>query len=118
MIKMGQLSTTFSKDALKEMKQNYHDYLKPTPPHALFQPKTTYATITTNHSGKVLLQGNSLQMETSKWDKNQTLPMSEKKKTNTKEVPDFIHTSHIGSDESGTGDYFGPVPACAVYIQQ
>src|SRR5699024_7713065 len=118
MIKMGQISTTFSKDVMKEMKQHYHDYLKPTPPHALFQAKTTYATITAYKSGKVLFQGKSPQKEAAKWDKNQTFPMSEKKKTNTKEVPDFIHTSHIGSDESGTGDYFGPVTACAVYIQQ
>ena len=115
---MGQISTTFSKDVMKEMKQHYHDYLKPTPPHALFQAKTTYATITAYKSGKVLFQGKSPQKEAAKWDKNQTFPMSEKKKTNTKEVPDFIHTSHIGSDESGTGDYFGPVTACAVYIQQ
>src|SRR5699024_6678706 len=185
MIKMGQISTTFSKDVMKEMKQHYHDYLKPTPPHALFQAKTTYATITAYKSGKVLFQGKSPQKEAAKWDKHQTLPMSEKQKTNTKEVkslyhdylkpspppalsqakttyatitayksgkvlfqgkspqkeaakwdkhqtfpmsekkktttkevPDFIHTSHIGSDESGTGDYFGPVTACAVYIQQ
>src|SRR5699024_1164784 len=69
-------------------------------------------------SGKVLFQGKSPQKEAAKWDKHQTFPMNEKKKTNTKEVPDFIHTSHIGSDESDTGDYFGPVTACAVYIQQ
>src|SRR5699024_11687620 len=29
---------------------------------------------------------------------------------------DFFQKSHIGSDESGTGDYFGPVTAAAVYV--
>src|SRR5699024_11917704 len=68
MIKMGQISTTFSKDVMKEMKQHYHDYLKPTPPHALFQAKTTYATITAYKSGKVLFQGKSPQKEAAKWE--------------------------------------------------
>src|SRR5699024_6182811 len=104
MIKMGQISTTFSKDVMKEMKQNYHDYLKQTNQHALIQAKTTYATITAYKAGKVLIQGKSPQKEVAKWDKNQIFSSSENKKTNTKEVPDFIHTSHIGSDESGTGD--------------
>jgi len=115
---MGQISTTFSKDVMKEMKQHYHDYLKPTPPHALFQAKTTHATITAYKSGKVLFQGRNPQEEAAKWDKNQFFPTNVKKKANTKEIPDFIHTSHIGSDESGTGDYFGPVTACAVYVQK
>src|SRR5699024_12292143 len=99
MIKMGQISTTFSKDVMKEIKQHYHDYLKPTAPHALFQAKTTYATITAYESGKVLFQGKGRQKEAAQWDKHQTLRMSEKKKTNTKQVPDLIHTGKISKEE-------------------
>src|SRR5699024_3761478 len=40
-------------------------------------------------------------------------------KTNNSFAPptNFFTSSHIGSDESGTGDYFGPVTAAAVYVE-
>ncbi len=35
-----------------------------------------------------------------------------------KNVPDFINRDHIGSDEAGTGDYFGPITVAAVYATE
>lgn len=117
---MGQMSTTFSKQTMEDMKQHYQHSLKKAPPHALFSAKTPNAVITAFHSGKVLFQGKNPASEAVKWDKNIVATENKqiKKRPEAKQLPSFLHTNHIGSDESGTGDYFGPVTACAVYIRE
>src|SRR5690625_7158186 len=51
--------------------------------------------------------------------RSHTAKQSTKKvKANPFNPPSTLFTnSHIGSDESGTGDYFGPVTVAAVYVQ-
>lgn len=72
-------------------------------PHTHFQIKGSDFTITAYKSGKVVYQAEDLSLH---------LPNIEKKQTvdpNTK--------SMSGSDEVGTGDYFGPITVCAVIIE-
>ncbi|MCF0114023.1 MAG: ribonuclease HIII [Erysipelotrichaceae bacterium] len=82
-----QLQTTF-KDAIKH----------PNNPYIQFQIKTDDITITVYTSKKAVFQGENVDIYTSSFTKEKTA------------------YTHAGSDEVGTGDYFGPVCVCAVLI--
>ncbi|ATP41370.1 ribonuclease HIII [Solibacillus sp. R5-41] len=85
-------------------------------PGILFGIKLTDTAITAYKSGKVMFQGSGATREAAKWG---TVSATAKKSTNTKgdTLPkDFASLSVIGSDETGTGDYFGPVTVAAVYV--
>ncbi|MFC7393702.1 ribonuclease HIII [Scopulibacillus cellulosilyticus] len=91
-------------------------------PGALFTAKTSDCTITAYKSGKVLFQGKSAELEASKWQAgSEAFPASKKKTVNRtvshKYLPpkNISQLTVIGSDEVGTGDYFGPITVCAVH---
>lgn len=119
---MGQISQSFSSETIKKMQQQYENSLEKPPQGAVFRARTTNAVITAYNSGKVLFQGNNPNAEVSKWDSSIQRPTQNsrpfsKSMATTFMPPDSLFTSnHIGSDESGTGDYFGPVTTCAVYV--
>lgn len=103
------------------MKKYYARHLEATPQWAVFRAKTPSATITAYTSGKVLFQGNAPETEVKKWAEAGTTSGKQTKKSvqhNYNPPPDFLTSNHIGSDESGTGDYFGPVTTCAVYVKE
>ncbi|HLR53196.1 MAG TPA: ribonuclease HIII [Pseudogracilibacillus sp.] len=106
---------------IQKMKNEYKNYMETTPPHAVFRAKTPYAVITAYQSGKVLFQGTRAAEEVRKWGKA-ALDHSNKKNekpTHEKQPPQTLFDeSHIGSDESGTGDYFGPITNCAMFVPQ
>lgn len=77
--------------------------IKKTPPYALFQRKCSDCTITAYESGKVVFQGEGADFYAGS-QKEQELVSSA--------YPES------GSDEVGTGDYFGPVVVCATYVQE
>lgn len=91
-------------------------------PGVVFAAKLPDAAITVYSSGKVMFQGDGASREASRFgtvaDKsstNQNGPNSIKTKGD--KLPDnFQQMSVIGSDETGTGDYFGPVTVAAVYV--
>ncbi|HLS59889.1 MAG TPA: ribonuclease HIII [Virgibacillus sp.] len=120
---MSQQVYKFSLSTINHMKKSYETQLIGTPQGAVFRAKTDHAVITAYRSGKVLFQGNSPETEIAKWgttkQSNHTAKQSTKKvKANPFNPPSTLFTnSHIGSDESGTGDYFGPVTVAAVYVQ-
>ena len=67
-------------------------------------------------SFKVFFVGENALKEAKKWDENAT-PLEEKeKKAPTKACWEILDTQ-IGSDEVGTGDFFGPVCVCAAYVK-
>lgn len=85
-------------------------------PGVLFAVKLSDTAITAYKSGKVMFQGAGASREATKWG---TAGATVKKSTSTKgdTLPvDFASLSVIGSDETGTGDYFGPVTVAAVYV--
>lgn len=99
-----------------DMKKYYDPFLEKSPQGALFRARTPHAIITAYKSGKVLFQGANPNSEIIKWT-NQNEESIEKITTSKNMALDRVLTNaHIGSDESGTGDYFGPVTAAAVYV--
>ncbi len=109
-------------NTIEEMKHFYANVLQSTPQGAVFRAKTSNAVITAYKSGKVMFQGNAPAVEAAKWtDKAKESPKATPKtnKINAFSPPDTLFTSnHIGSDEAGTGDYFGPITVAAVYVKK
>lgn len=96
----------FYKDALIERKA----------PGVIFAAKLADTAITAYKSGKVMFQGAGADREAARWGQAGT---STTKVASTKgdKLPDnFAALSVLGSDETGTGDYFGPVTVAAVYV--
>ncbi|BDG31116.1 ribonuclease HIII [Parageobacillus thermoglucosidasius] len=96
---------------LEQMRNHYaSDITEHLPAGALFVAKRPGCTITAYRSGKVLFQGKAAEQEAAKW-----LEPSEQKKAAAPQ-PRLSAASAIGSDEVGTGDYFGPVVVAAAYV--
>ncbi|MEK4386794.1 ribonuclease HIII [Solibacillus sp. FSL W7-1464] len=96
----------FYKDALIERKA----------PGVIFAAKLADTAITAYKSGKVMFQGAGAEREAARWGQ---AGASTAKIASTKgdTLPDnFASLSVLGSDETGTGDYFGPVTVAAVYV--
>lgn len=116
---MGQIVLTLSKTTVAEMNQAYMAMQKPAPAGAVFAAKTDTSTITAYQSGKVLFQGEQPEVEASKWgsvEEAEIAPKKVKPKHGYEPDPSLFTSSHIGSDEAGTGDYFGPVTVAAAYV--
>lgn len=83
-------------------------------PYAIARAKIDDCVITFFKSGKVVFQGENASYEASIWseikddDKNIESPSP----INS----NYILTAHGGSDEVGTGDYFGPISVAATYV--
>lgn len=122
---MAHITESFSEKIIQKMQYFYTDYIiEPAPNGAIFRAKTDDAMITAYRSGKVLFQGKNPEKEAQIWQQfsddtkkpvQQTL-LSQNKSVASSSLA-VTKQSHIGSDESGTGDYFGPVTACAVYVR-
>ncbi|WP_110114854.1 ribonuclease HIII [Bacillus sp. CGMCC 1.16541] len=109
-----------SNETISKMKTYYHSYLLPKVPQgSVFAAKTEGCSITAYRSGKVLFQGKNASQEVNKWEKDgkgSTATSSVKKGKTTNLPPNFSSLSVIGSDEVGTGDYFGPITVVAAYV--
>ncbi|MFP3664828.1 ribonuclease HIII [Priestia sp. SIMBA_032] len=105
-----------SADQIAKMKLHYTSYLQPKLPQgSIFAAKTPGCSITAYRSGKVLFQGKEAETEAAKWGG----PLDAVKKAPVSHLPsNFSSLSVIGSDEVGTGDYFGPMTVVAAYVQK
>ena len=113
-----------------ETKKLMNDFYKDTkrdktPPYAIFQADTGDTIVTLYESGKAMFQGVSADIEAGMWesigkDKENIdyfidrEEVKEKKKETT--IP--IDISSVGSDEVGTGDYYGPIVVTASYVNK
>lgn len=83
----------------------------------VFAAKLPDTAITVYQSGKVLFQGSGALREAARWD---TGELVENKNTSNRKgdtlPPHLDQLSVIGSDETGTGDFFGPVTVAACYV--
>ena len=93
------------------------------PPYSVFQAKNYDVVITLYESGKVMFQGIGADIEASIWIdaekrlNNNIIDTTNKKDTQKKEDNKlFFNCSTIGSDETGCGDFFGPVVVAATYV--
>lgn len=85
-------------------------------PGVIFAAKLTDTAITAYKSGKVMFQGAGAEREATRWG-NANSPATKNVTTKGDQLPEnFATLSVIGSDETGTGDYFGPVTVAAVYV--
>ncbi len=111
-------------DNIKEMMIRHYEDKKceKAPPYAIFQVKDYDCVTTLYESGKVMFQGLGADIESSYWmeqeriKNNNTITISDKKEKKKEETKSFISVSSVGSDEVGTGDYFGPLVVTASYV--
>lgn len=86
-------------------------------PGVVFAAKTSDAAITAYKSGKVLFQGAGAEKEAARWATiNQKSATAKPKSLGDTLPPNLANLSIIGSDETGTGDFFGPVTVAACYV--
>ena len=118
-------SITIKKTSLEieTMKSYYQAKLLPkNPSHSVFSAKTASCTITAYKSGKVLFQGSGSEAEAERWGGDSSATHStpsSSKQTKSSHLPANISSlSIIGSDEVGTGDFFGPITVVAAYVKK
>ena len=97
-----------------------------TPPYAVFQADTGDTIVTLYESGKAMFQGVSADIEAGMWesirkDKDNIDYFMDTKDTKVKkdievEIPSDI--ASVGSDEVGTGDYYGPIVVTASFVSK
>jgi ribonuclease HIII len=110
-----------SDEAVVRIISFYRDYQKESSqPSVVFFAKTDFVSVTVYQSNKVMFQGSDAYPEYQMWTSLLHLePEEEKpKKPKTKETIKDYYKISIGSDEVGTGDYFGPITVCAVYVDK
>jgi ribonuclease HIII len=125
---MSHVVLNLNASQIAEMKQYYKAAVSAKiPPGSVFTAKVPSCTITAYKSGKVLFQGQTADTESQRWAKNvQPAKNSPKKSAAVPSVkshrfsppPEIGGMSVIGSDEVGTGDYFGPMTVVAVYAKK
>ena len=84
-------------------------------PYVVFQAQDEDTVITMYESGKVMFQGTSADVDASMW--GVALEQSKDKKEDPK-TSIYRNCSSVGSDEVGTGDYFGPIVVTASYVSK
>lgn len=106
-----------------------------TPDYAIFQADEADTVITLYQSGKAVFQGKSADIDANMWKemeqhlnplKKIEITNSDDKSTKDKEKdkdknkidPLIYNSNSIGSDEVGTGDYFGPMVVSSAYVSK
>ena len=84
-------------------------------PYVVFQAQEEDTVITLYESGKCMFQGTSADVDAAMWGTalENTKEQQEKRK---KEDLKYYKSSAVGSDEVGTGDYFGPIVVTACFV--
>lgn len=104
-------------EQFKNIQNNYQTNVT-LPVGSVFRHKKNNVMITGYKSKKVMFQGKDEAIEARKW----TSQVSTTKKTSLKDgltLPNnFAQLNVIGSDEVGTGSYFGPLTVVATYVDQ
>ncbi len=86
-------------------------------PGVIFAAKIADTSITAYRSGKVLFQGVGADREAARWGTVSTAAKTKSSIAKGDVLPDnFASLSVIGSDETGTGDFFGPITVAACYV--
>ena len=127
MAKVKTIVYKLSDNTMNEMKEHYDDIKRDkTPPYAVFQADTGDTIVTLYESGKAMFQGVSADIEAGMWesirkDKDNIDYFIDTKDTKIKkeeqvDIPSDI--ASVGSDEVGTGDYYGPIVVTASFVSK
>ncbi len=100
---------------LKEKLQNNGFELKPIN-HAFWRAQGSGVTVTLYNSGKILVQGKNTEPFLDNY--LNITPAPKAAETSLPEPQLYKYSSWIGTDESGKGDYFGPLVVAAVLIDE
>lgn len=113
-------------DKTKEQMIEFFEDLKreKTPPYAIFQAQDGDTVVTLYESGKAVFQGKDADLSSDFWIATEkinsgsatTTDSRDKKKDDKPNKILPIRINSIGSDEVGTGDYFGPIVVTASYV--
>lgn len=124
------ISFKVSDKTKKNLIEFYEDLKREkTPQYAIFQAQDGDTVVTLYESGKIVFQGKDADLASDIWvatekmnNKNLEVNNSDKKeKKDTKKIevdPIIYNSTSIGSDEVGTGDYFGPIVVTAAYVKK
>ncbi|PIC63608.1 ribonuclease HIII [Sporosarcina sp. P13] len=88
-------------------------------PGVIFAAKIADTSITAYKSGKVLFQGAGADREAARFGSLATITATKAKSSSSKGdvLPaNFASLSVLGSDETGTGDFFGPITVAACFV--
>ena len=116
-----------SKNTMEKMNEYFEEKKRiKTPPYAVFQADEADTVVTLYESGKAVFQGISADIDANLWSQmeknlnpNKKVDMkvaNNEKKKETKKNSKVYYANTIGSDEVGTGDYFGPIIVTASYV--
>lgn len=106
---MANITITVTEEKIDKMKFFYQEFMQEVNnPYIVFSAKVDGCVINLYTSNKCTFQGDNALDEVLIWQ--------DIEETNQKTWE--IIESHIGSDEVGTGDFFGPVIVCACYIEE
>lgn len=117
-----------SENTMKKMEEYFEDKKRiKTPPYAVFQADEADTVVTLYNSGKAVFQGISADIDANIWieferklnpDKNVDCKKAENKKKEKEIISTtkYYYATTIGSDEVGTGDFFGPIVVTSTYV--
>ena len=101
---------------IEKVKSHYMKFkVERSAPGVIFAAKLADTAITIYKSGKVMFQGNGSTREASLWGTSSTKTTTTGAKGDIL-PPNFATLSVLGSDETGTGDYFGPITVAACFV--
>ena len=129
---MMTITLKLSKNTQEKMIEYFQDKKRPkTPPYAVFQADEADTVVTLYESGKVVFQGISADIDAAMWkqmeqklnpgkkiEEKNSNDKKKKDKLEHKIDPKIYYANTIGSDEVGTGDYFGPIVVTAAYVRK
>ena len=122
---------TLNNNTKMKMIEYYQDKLRPKiPPYAVFQAEEAGTVITLYTSNKVMFQGENAKEDALLWQEfnkgndviseimNEGKEEGYKNKEDSNSITLPSDITSIGSDEVGTGDYFGPIVVTASYVKK
>lgn len=123
--------TVKTSDETRKMMMEYYEDLKreKTPPYSIFQAVDGDTVVTLYESGKCVFQGRDADLASEYWVETEKINSGKVEVTNsdnkkkdkeqeTFETKKYMYVNSVGSDEVGTGDYFGPIVVTASYVKK
>ena len=125
--------TVKTSEKTREMMKEFYEELKreKTPPYAIFQAVDGDTVVTLYESGKAVFQGVDADLASDYWVETERIhsgsvevtnsdnkKKEEKKEINSIDNNKYMFVNSVGSDEVGTGDYFGPIVVTASYVKR
>ena len=94
------------------------------PPYSVFQAVEADTVITLYESGKVMFQGISADIDANLWIdmekhlNNRVIDINNKDSKTKEKNKGMVFLNTVGSDEVGTGDFYGPIVVTSTYVSK